>query len=109
MRIIKRSTLVEFYSIKPDSRAALEAWHAEVRKADWTKSTDIKAMYRNVSILKRGRVVFNICGNKYRLLCWVNYERGIVYTKFVGTHAEYDRIAVEEYNGPYVKSSKKRN
>ena len=109
MRVIKRSTLVEFYSLRPDSKAALESWYAEVRNADWTKPTDIKAKYRNASILKHGRVVFNICGNKYRLLCWINYEHGIVYTKFVGTHAEYDRIAAEDYDGPPVEGAKKRS
>ena len=108
MRVISRSTLVEFYSRRPDSKGALEAWLAEARNATWTKPTDIKAAYASASILKKGRVVFNICGNKYRLLCWVNYERAIVYTKFVGTHAEYDRIEAEEYDGPPVEGSKKR-
>jgi mRNA interferase HigB len=56
----------------------------------------VKAQYKNASILKGGRVVFNVAGNRYRLVAWVNYDYGVVYIRFIGTHAEYDRIDAEE-------------
>ena len=63
--------------------------------ADWATPADIKAQYGDASILKGGRVVFNICGNKYRLVVKINYPYRVVYLRFVGTHVEYDRIDVE--------------
>lgn len=70
----------------------MEAWYAEARHAEWATPADVKAKYGNASILKEGRVVFNICGNEYRLVVWINYEFFTVYIRFIGTHAEYDDI-----------------
>ena len=70
----------------------MEAWYAEARHAEWVTPADVKAKYGNASILKEGRVVFNICGNEYRLVVWINYEFFTVYIRFIGTHAEYDDI-----------------
>jgi mRNA interferase HigB len=98
MRIISRRKLLAFHEGRPeraDARAALEAWYREAKTASWTTSADVKAKYGSASILKGGRVVFNICGNKYRLVVWVNYGVGIIYVRFVGTHAEYDNINAE--------------
>ncbi|MBU8541991.1 type II toxin-antitoxin system HigB family toxin [Falsiroseomonas tokyonensis] len=98
MRIISRSTLLAFHEGRPervDARAALEAWYREAKKASWSTSADVKAQYRSASILKGGRVVFNICGNKYRLVVRVNYGVGVVYVRFIGTHSEYDNIDAE--------------
>ena len=68
---------------------------AEAKDADWTTPTDVKAKYGNASILKGGRVVFNICGNKHRLIVRINYDYRTVYVRFVGTHKEYDQINAE--------------
>lgn len=73
----------------------MRAWFDEAVKADWAQPADIKAHYRNASILKNRRVVFNIKGNDYRLIAAVAYRLGVVYIKFVGTHAEYDKIDAE--------------
>ncbi len=70
----------------------MEAWYAEARHAEWATPADVKAKYGNASILKEGRVVFNICGNEYRLVVWINYEFFTVYIRLIGTHAEYDDI-----------------
>jgi mRNA interferase HigB len=78
-----------------DSKGPLQAWFAEVRKAQWTSPAQVKAQYRNASILKSGRVVFNIAGNKYRLVVHVRYELGIVFIRFAGTHRDYDQIDAE--------------
>jgi len=94
-RIISKKTLREFWERFPDSEEALKAWHAEVRSASWENPADIKAQYGNASILKDSRVVFNICGNKYRLIVKINYAASIVLIRFVGTHKEYDDIDAE--------------
>lgn len=79
-------------SIHPDAQPSLQAWFADVKQAEWKTPTDIKNLYRNASFIANNRVVFNIKGNKYRLVVAVQYEYGIVYIRFVGTHLEYDKI-----------------
>lgn len=95
MRVIARSTLREFWenSDTSDSKPQLLAWLAECRNSDWRKPQDIKDQYRNASFVA-DRVVFNIHGNKYRLVVAVAYEFSVVYVKFIGTHADYDKIDV---------------
>lgn len=95
MRVIALRTLKEYGERVPEASAALHAWYHESVKAEWKKPTDIKEKYRSASILKGGRVVFNIAGNKWRLIVAINYERQIVFIKFIGTHAEYDKIDAE--------------
>ncbi|MGN0730901.1 MAG: type II toxin-antitoxin system HigB family toxin [Treponema sp.] len=95
MRIIKLKTLKEFWITAPDSEEALKAWYAEAEKAIWKDPAEIKEKYRSASILKDSRVVFNICGNKYRLIVKINYGFGIVYIRFIGTHKQYDKIDAE--------------
>ena len=95
MRIIALSTLKRFLGKKPDYSDAVEpvlSWYQHVRKADWASPADVKKDFRTASILKDGRAVFNIAGNKYRLVVWINYAYRIVYIRFIGTHAQYDRI-----------------
>ncbi len=92
MRIISRAKLKEFYERHADSKDALEAWFAEAKAADWTTPNVVKAEYPFASIINSTRVVFNICGNKYRLVVAVNYSIGIVYIRFIGTHPAYDKI-----------------
>jgi len=87
--------LREFWQKHPDAKGALEAWHAEAKSAKWANPTDIKAQYASASILKGNRVVFNICGNKYRLIVKINYEHEVIRIHFVGTHKEYDSIDAE--------------
>ncbi len=98
MRIIARKTLVDHWSRpgRGDSEQPLRAWFAEAESALWTRPSDVKAQFLNASILRDGRVVFNIAGNKYRLVAWINYSYGVLYIRFVGTHAEYDRIDAQE-------------
>lgn len=94
MHVIKRKTLVEFYH-QPghqDAKGALEAWYSEAKHAQWASPADIKAKYKSASILKANRVVFNIAGNKYRLVVRINYDSKTVFVHFIGTHQEYDKI-----------------
>lgn len=96
MRIIARHKLIAFGERFPDAKVQIDVWWAEARRAEWKTPADIKAQYRSASILKGGRVVFNICGNKYRLILKFDYEKGIGFVRFLGTHKEYDEINAEE-------------
>jgi mRNA interferase HigB len=87
--------LREFWERFPDAEHALKAWHAEAEAAIWQSPAEIKAQFRSASILKDSRVVFNICGNKYRLVVKISYAGAVVLIRFVGTHKEYDAIDVE--------------
>ena len=92
MRVISKKTLKDYWKNVPGARTPLEAWHAEARNADWSSPADVKTQYGTASILRDGRVVFNIGGNKYRLVVWINYDFYTIYVRFVGTHKEYDEI-----------------
>lgn len=95
MRVIALRTLKAFIESRPeyaDARDAALAWYRQVREADWASPGDVKHQVGSASILKDGRVVFNIAGNKYRVVVWINYPYRVVYIRFIGTHAQYDRI-----------------
>jgi len=100
MRIIAKSTLKKFWEQKiyNDSQNPLESWYEEAIKADWRSPQDLKDQYGNASICGNNRVVFNIGGNKYRLVVEIQYQAGIVWVKFIGTHTQYDKINVENIN-----------
>lgn len=92
MRVVAKKILREFWEKYNDSEHQLKTWYKEASKASWNNPTDIKSVYQKASILKTGRVVFNINGNKYRLVVDINYERQWVFIRFIGTHASYDKI-----------------
>ena len=95
MRVIATSTLRDFWINNPDSEQPLKAWFEEAVIAQWTQPMDIKTQFRNASILKNRRVVFNIKGNDYRLVVAIAYRLQVIYVKFIGTHAQYDAIDAE--------------
>jgi mRNA interferase HigB len=92
MRIIAKRILREFWEKHNDSEEQLKTWYKEVSKATWGNPSEIKNDYAHASILKSGRVVFNICGNKYRLITEINYSRQWVFIRFIGTHDDYNEI-----------------
>jgi mRNA interferase HigB len=95
MRVIAVSTLKAFWRGRRqygDAEGPTLAWYREVCQADWSRPSDVKRDFRNASILKDGRVVFNIAGNKYRIVVWINYPYRVVYIRFIGTHRQYDTI-----------------
>ena len=95
VRIIARSTLKAFWEDNPEYMDAKEpalAWFRHAQVADWSTPADVKQDFKSASILKDGRVVFNVAGNKYRLVVWINYSYRVVYVRFIGTHAQYDKI-----------------
>ncbi len=96
MRIIAKKALRDFWESRPDAEGPLKAWYAEARQANWSTPAAIRAQYGSASILKNKRVVFNVGGNKHRLVVRIDYAAGIVFIRFVGTHKEYDAINAEE-------------
>jgi mRNA interferase HigB len=96
VRIIAKSTLRAFWKDYPDAEEPLLAWYREVEKEDWNEPSQMKEKYRNASVVKGNRVVFNIKGNDYRLVVKINYPYRVVYVRFVGTHVQYDQIDVKE-------------
>jgi mRNA interferase HigB len=92
LRVIAKRTLREFWEINQDSEQQLLVWYREATKADWNNHNEIKSQYASASILKNNRVVFNICGNKYRLIVEINFQRKWVFIRFIGTHKEYNKI-----------------
>lgn len=92
MRIISRKALREFWDRHADSEEALKAWYAEAKSAEWESPADVKKRYPSSSIIPNDRLVFNIKGNTYRLIVAVRYDLGILFVRFVGTHADYDKV-----------------
>ena len=93
--IIAVSTLKAFWEENLEYSDAADptlAWCRHARTTHWKTPADVKQDYRNASILKDGRVVFNIAGNKYRLVVWINYAYRVIYIRFIGTHTQYDKI-----------------
>ena len=99
MRIIAKLTLRQLSSSgHPTAKAALEDWHRVAVLASWTNPNAVKDTYGNASIIANDRVVFNIAGNKYRLVAALDYRRGLLFVKFVGTHQQYDAINAATIN-----------
>lgn len=97
MRVIALKSLREHWEApgRQDSEAPLKAWYAVASAAEWAGPGDVKAQYRSASFVG-DRVVFNIAGNKYRLVAWINYPYRVLYIRFAGMHREYDAIDVVE-------------
>jgi mRNA interferase HigB len=98
MCVIAKRRLREFWDLsgRGDAEQPLKAWNRVVQAVVWRRPADIKQQFRNASLVCRDRAVFNIGGNKYRIVTRINYDFGIVYIRFIGTHDQYDRIDVEK-------------
>ena len=96
MHIISKKKLVDYYNKHNETKNRLEAWYHDVKKTEWNNPQDVKEKYKSASIIGGKRVVFNIKGNKYRLVVQINYEMKIIYIRFIGTHKEYNKINAEE-------------
>ena len=97
MHLISRKSLIKFYE-QPgrwDAKGPLEAWYYEAKHAQWGSPADVKTQYKSASVIGGNRVVFNIAGNKYRLIVRINFDSKTVFVRFIGTHQEYDTIDAE--------------
>lgn len=92
MRIISKSTLVEFYTKEPQSKSALEEWYEKTRRAEWSCYADMKQSFNSVDAVGNQHYVFNIKGNDYRLVVVIQFTPKTVYIRFVGSHRDYDQI-----------------
>lgn len=92
MNIVAKKTLVEYYNNQPRAKAALEEWYTKTRKSNWKSFADVKATFNSVDNVGNQHYVFNIKGNDFRLIVVIQFKHGYVYIRFVGTHAEYDKI-----------------
>lgn len=92
MHVFSKTTLKRYWKANPAAREALKVWFADVSAASWKTPADLRSIYATVSVLNNNRAVFNIKGNKYRIVVRINFVRGWVYVRFIGTHAEYDKI-----------------
>ena len=101
MHVITRGKLQAYWSRpgRKDAEEPLKSWYAEAKSAIWKSPADIKAVYPAASIVADNRVIFNIGGNKHRLIVHVNYGLGIILIKFIGSHREYDAIDVVTIGG----------
>lgn len=105
MRIIAVRTLKEYWEEFPQAKQALLSWYEEAETANWANPNDLKAQYRNASVLTDKRVVFNIHGNTYRLIVDIEYRLKIAFVVWFGTHPQYDKIDAKKVS--YVKTDKK--
>ena len=96
MRVIAKKILRDFWEAHADCEQQLKSWFQEASNAEWKNPNDIKLEYPNASILANNRVVFNIKGNKYRLIVKINYGYQMVWVRFIGTYAAYDKINANE-------------
>jgi mRNA interferase HigB len=96
MHVIKLKTLQEFWLFHPDAKGSLSAWYSEMANSFFTQPSEVKQRYPSASFLTGNRVVFNIKGNHYRLIVKIRYKTGTVFIRFIGTHADYDRIEAEK-------------
>ncbi len=92
IRVIAKKTLVVYYSAQKDAETALKEWHDKVEKADWFSFADVRKTFNSADYVGNNRIVFNIKGNKYRLVALTLFRNKMVYIRFVGTHDEYLRI-----------------
>jgi len=96
MHVYSKKVLRQFWEKHNDAEQQLKTWYKEVSQASWKNPNEIKAEYVKASILKNGRVVFNICGNNYRLIVDINYKNEWCFVRFIGTHSDYDNVDAEK-------------
>ena len=92
MRVVAKKILREFWEKHEDCEQQLKAWFREAEKAEWENPNQLKVEYPSASILNENRVVFNIKGNKYRLIVKISFDYQMVWIRFIGPHPEYDKI-----------------
>lgn len=96
MRIYSKGTLRDFWERYPDSEQQLKSWHHTFQNGEFKNPNEIKSLFGSADIVNDGKIIFNICGNHYRLIAKFNYSKHLVFVLFVGTHKEYDKIDVKK-------------
>jgi mRNA interferase HigB len=96
VRVIAKKILREFWIKHTDCKKQLQSWYQETSESEWKNSNELKREFPSASILGQNRVVFNIKGNQYRLITKINFDYQMVWIRFIGTHADYDKIEALE-------------
>lgn len=96
MRVIAKKTLVKYYTVHPDSKVALEDWYERTKKFEWENFANLRRTFNSADNVGNKRIVFNIKGNDYRLVAIVLFKAKTVFVRFIGTHAEYQRLTEEQ-------------
>ncbi len=96
MRIVAHAAIIDYYTKHADAKSALKEWYTKTKKAAWLNFVDVKTSFNSVDIIGDKRFVFNIKGNSYRLVAIILFEPQMVFIRFIGTHAEYDKINCAE-------------
>ena len=97
MRVFSRGTLRDFWQKYPDSEEQLKVWYDIISKNEFKNTNEIKQLFGSADYVRGGLLIFNICGNKYRLIVKINYLKNLVFVLFIGTHQEYDKIDVKDF------------
>lgn len=106
MNIYNKSSLTAFYAKHSDCKSTLEKWYSDVLSKEWKKPGDVTADFNTARTIKNNRVIFKINENNYRLIAEINYAKGWLFIKFIGTHPEYDRMDPETVNKYRKKNNK---
>ncbi len=96
MRIFSKNTLRDFWIKYPDSKVQLSAWNDIMKKVNFNSPNEIISLFGTADIIKEGKIIFNVCGNKYRLIAKFNYEKQMIFILFIGTHKDYDLLNVSQ-------------
>lgn len=96
VRIFSKGTLRTFWQKHPDSEDQLRSWHKVFSSTEFKSPNEIKALFGSADFIGDGKMIFNICGNHYRLIVKINYEKHLVFVLFVGTHKDYDKLEIEK-------------
>ena len=92
VRIIAKKTIRKFWESNPDSEQALKTWYREASRENWQNPNQVKRHFGQASVIGKNRVIFNICGNKYRLITEIDYKKRWIFIRFIGTHDSYNKI-----------------
>lgn len=92
MRILTKATLKKFWTLYPDAEPSLKTWYEVIEERSFSTPNEVISLFKNSDTVGNGRIVFNICNNKYRLVAKFEYPQGFVFVRFIGTHSEYDKI-----------------
>jgi mRNA interferase HigB len=98
MNIYNRSSLVSFYNKHPDCKETIEKWYHDVQSKNWKRPGEVTRDFNTARTIKNNRAIFKINQNDYRLIAEINYQKGWLFVKFIGTHAQYDAVDAEKVN-----------
>lgn len=98
MRVIARNTIIDFYQKHPGAKTSLEHWYMIAKSAEWATPLEVAASFSKAKVVSADRIRFEVQGGNYRMIVAFDFDRGVAFIKFIGTHAEYDKIDAASVN-----------